>query len=190
GLGDAVNHACNHVGDEPFMVLLGDCILRSNTETPVSKQLMEVYEEHGSSVIGLERVDPSLVYRYGVVGGTSVSERVLKVDQFVEKPPVEEAPSNLVIAARYLLMPEIFDYLEVVPRGVGNEIQLTDAMALMLKDQDMHALEFDGIRYDIGNKLNFIKTNLLFGLEREDMKEELKQWIIELTAKMEGVKQN
>lgn len=190
GLGDAVNHARNHVGDEPFMVLLGDCILRSNTETPVSKQLMEVYEEHGSSVIGLERVDPSLVYRYGVVGGTSVSERVLKVDQFVEKPPVEEAPSNLVIAARYLLMPEIFDYLEVVPRGVGNEIQLTDAMALMLKDQDMHALEFDGIRYDIGNKLNFIKTNLLFGLEREDMKEELKQWIIELAAKMEGVKQN
>lgn len=189
GLGDAVNHARNHVGDEAFMVLLGDCILRSNTSQPVSKQLIDVYEEHGSSVIGLERVDPSLVYRYGVVGGKSVSESVLKVDQFVEKPPVEKAPSNLVIAARYLLTPEIFDYLEVVPRGVGNEIQLTDAMALMLKEHDMYALEFDGKRYDIGNKLNFIKTNLLFGLEREDMREELQKWVIELAAKMERIKQ-
>ncbi|MDW3648717.1 MAG: UTP--glucose-1-phosphate uridylyltransferase GalU [Bacteroidia bacterium] len=189
GLGDAVNHARNHVGDEAFMVLLGDCILRSNTSQPVSKQLIDVYEEHGSSVIGLERVDPSLVYRYGVVGGKSVSESVLKVDQFVEKPPVEKAPSNLVIAARYLLTPEIFDYLEIVPRGVGNEIQLTDAMALMLKEHDMYALEFDGKRYDIGNKLNFIKTNLLFGLEREDMREELQKWVIELAAKMERIKQ-
>lgn len=183
GLGDAVLHAKQHVGDEPFVVMLGDCILRSNTDTPVSKQLINVYEEYGSSVVGLERVDPDLVYRYGVVGGEELEDRTYKVEQFVEKPPVDEAPSNLVIAARYLLEPEIFDYLEIVPRGVGNEIQLTDAMALMLKDRNMYALEFDGTRYDIGNKLNFVKTNLLFALEREDMKEDLEKWLIELVAK-------
>lgn len=187
GLGDAVMHAKHHIGDEPFVVMLGDCILRSNTPSPVSRQLIDVYEEYGSSVIGLERVDPSRVYHYGVVGGVEIDNRTHKVDQFVEKPAVEDAPSNLVIAARYLLEPEIFDYLEIVPRGVGNEIQLTDAMALMLKDRDMYGLEFDGKRYDIGNKLDFVKTNLLFAMERADMKEDLEKWVIELAASMAEV---
>ncbi|MEM6802015.1 MAG: UTP--glucose-1-phosphate uridylyltransferase GalU [Bacteroidota bacterium] len=185
GLGDAVRYAKYHVGNEPFLVLLGDCILRSATQTPVSRQLIEVYEKYQGSVIGLERVDPALVYRYGVMDGEEIEHRSFKVNQFVEKPPIEEAPSNLVIAARYLLMPEIFTYLETVPRGVGNEIQLTDAMAMMLKDQAMYALEFEGKRYDIGNKINFIKTNLLFGLEREDMKEELEAWLIALANEIQ-----
>ena len=189
GLGDAVRYAKYHVGNEPFLVLLGDCILRSATQIPVSRQLIEVYEKHQGSVIGLERVDPALVYRYGVMDGVEIENRTFKVDQFVEKPPVEEAPSNLVIAARYLLMPEIFSYLEKVPRGAGNEIQLTDAMAMMLKDQAMYALEFEGKRYDIGNKVNFIKTNLLFGLERDDMREELREWLIALAEEMKKPEQ-
>lgn len=189
GLGDAVRYAKYHVGDEPFLVLLGDCILRSATQTPVSRQLIEVYEKHQGSVIGLERVDPTLVYRYGVMDGVEIEDKTYKVNQFVEKPPVEEAPSNLVIAARYLLKPEIFSYLETVPRGVGNEIQLTDAMAMMLKDQAMYALEFEGKRYDIGNKINFIKTNLLFGLQREDMREELRDWLIALAEEMKKSEQ-
>jgi len=190
GLGDAVLHAKHHIGDEPFVVMLGDCILRSHTPSPISRQLIDVYDEYGSSVIGLERVDPSKVYHYGVVGGTEIEEGIHKVEQFVEKPAVEDAPSNLVIAARYLLEPEIFDYLEVVPRGVGNEIQLTDAMALMLQDRDMYALEFDGKRYDIGNKLDFVKTNLLFAMEREDMREDLQKWLIGLVAEMAEVQKS
>ncbi|MEO1448779.1 MAG: UTP--glucose-1-phosphate uridylyltransferase GalU [Bacteroidota bacterium] len=176
GLGDAVRYARHHVGQEPFVVMLGDCILESD-QKPVSRQLIEAFEEKGGPVIGLEAVDPSLVYRYGVMGGTELAPNLYQVETFVEKPPVEEAPSNLVIAGRYLLTPDIFDYLDRVPRGVGNEIQLTDALAMMLKDRALYALKFDGIRHDVGNTLNFIKTNVLFGLQRPELEADLRSWL-------------
>ena len=184
GLGDAVRYARHHVGQEPFAVLLGDTIMESHSNTPITRQLIEVFEQYQASVVALESVDPSLVFRYGVIGGKEVEDRIYKVNEFVEKPPVEAAPSNLVIAGRYVFTPAIFDYLKIVPIGINNEIQLTDAMSLMLKDRAMYALHFDGKRHDIGNKLDFIKTNLLFGLKREDMAEELKKWVKELAQEL------
>lgn len=177
GLGDAIRYARHHVGNEPFAVLLGDSIMESYDKEPVTKQLMEMYNQHQASAVALEAVDPSLVYRYGVMGGEEIGKNRYKVAEFVEKPAPEDAPSNLVIAGRYVFTPEIFSYLEQIPRGVNNELQLTDAMQLMLKEHAMYALNFNGQRHDIGNKLDFIKTNLLFGLQREDMAEELKAWI-------------
>lgn len=177
GLGDAVRYGFHHVGREPFVVLLGDSILETYDNKPVTRQLIDMYETHGRSVVAMEEVDPSLVYRYGVMDGTSLGNGMYKVNGWVEKPSVETAPSNLVIAGRYLFTPEIFDYLSMIPKGVNGEIQLTDAMQLMLKDQAMYGLHFNGCRHDIGNKLDFIRTNVLFGLRHDDMKDELKAWL-------------
>lgn len=184
GLGDAVRYARHHVGQEPFVVLLGDSIMESNGGIPVTRQLIDLYERYQASVVALESVDPSLVFRYGVVGGKEVAPRVWKVNQLVEKPAVDQAPSNLVIAGRYLFTSDIFEYLNQISRGVNNEVQLTDAMALMLKERAMYALHFDGQRHDIGNKLDFIKTNLWFGLQRSDMREELTAWVKDLAKKL------
>ena len=184
GLGDAVRYARHHVGNEPFAVLLGDTIMESYNGKPITRQLMDVFERYQASVVALESVDPSLVFRYGVVGGSEVDKRIYKVNQFIEKPDPAEAPSNLVIAGRYVFTAAIFDYLKIVPRGKNNEIQLTDAMSMMLQDRAMYALHFDGMRHDIGNKLDFIKTNLLFGLKREDMGKELKSWVKELAKSL------
>ncbi len=180
GLGDAVRYGFHHVGNEPFVVLLGDSIMETYNGKPVTRQLIEMYETYQHSVVALEEVDPRFVYRYGVMDGVGLGDRTYKVNGWVEKPPVEEAPSNLVIAGRYLFTPEIFDYLSIIPKGLGGEIQLTDAMALMLKDSPMYGLHFDGTRHDIGNKLDFIRTNVHFGLQREDMNEDLTAWIKEL----------
>lgn len=184
GLGDAVRYGFHHVGNEPFVVLLGDSIMETYNGKPVTRQLIEMYETYQHSVVALEEVDPRFVYRYGVMDGVGLGDRTYKVNGWVEKPPVEEAPSNLVIAGRYLFTPEIFDYLSIIPKGLGGEIQLTDAMALMLKDSPMYGLHFDGTRHDIGNKLDFIRTNVHFGLQREDMSEDLTAWIKELADKL------
>ncbi|MEZ5039550.1 MAG: UTP--glucose-1-phosphate uridylyltransferase GalU [Saprospiraceae bacterium] len=185
GLGDAVRYGRLHVGNEPFAVLLGDTILDSSTAVPVMRQILDVFDEYQASVVALEEVPKALTHRYGVMGGKQVNGNGLyKVHQWIEKPRPEEAPSNLVIAGRYVFTPDIFDLLEVIPTGVNNEIQLTDAMRLLLKDQDMYGLHFDGKRYDVGNKLDFIKTNLLFGLKREEFGEELESWLKDLVAGM------
>ncbi|MEM7368398.1 MAG: UTP--glucose-1-phosphate uridylyltransferase GalU [Bacteroidota bacterium] len=186
GLGDAIRYARHHVGNEPFAILLGDSIMESYDGNPVTKQLMEMYDTHQASVVALEAVDPSLVYRYGVMGGEELENNRYKVREFVEKPDPADAPSNLVIAGRYIFTPEIFSYLEKIPRGVNNELQLTDAMQMMLKEHDMYALNFNGQRHDIGNKLDFIKTNLLFGLQREEMAEELSSWIQSLAESLKS----
>lgn len=180
GLGDAIRYARHHVGQEPFAVLLGDSILDSPGQAPVTRQLMDVYDRYQAPVVALEAVDPQLVFRYGVMGGKELEQGLYKVEEFVEKPAVDQAPSNLVIAGRYVFTAEIFDYLEKVGRGKNNEIQLTDAMANMLQDRAMYGLHFEGERFDVGNKLDFIRTNLRFGLQRPDMAPELKAWLKEL----------
>ena len=186
GLGDAVRYGKSFIGNEPFAVLLGDTILESFNGVPITKQLINAYEKKQASVVALEEVPQRLTFRYGVMGGEKSGENGLyKVDKWVEKPKPEEAPSNLVIAGRYVFTPEIFDLLAIVPTGVNNEIQLTDAMRLLLKDQDMYGLHFNGKRYDIGNKLDFIKTNLIMGLRQEAFGEELKAWVKELVKGME-----
>ncbi len=183
GLGDAISYARYHVGNEPFAVLLGDTLVSGHGK-PITRQLLEVYERYKSSVVALEEVPPHLVNRYGIFDGTPVDNGVLLAKDFIEKPNKEEAPSNLAIASRYVFTPEIFGYLDHTPRGKNNEIQLTDAMRMMVKKQAMYGFKIDGERYDIGNKLGFIKTNLIYGLQNEEIGGKLKEWLIDYVGKL------
>ncbi len=179
GLGDAIRYAQNHVNNEPFAVLLGDTLIESEGE-PVTKQLIDVFNRYNDSVVALETVDRSLVSRYGVMDGKEISDDIFLVNNFVEKPSVKDAPSNLVIASRYVFTPDIFDYLAKVKPGVNNEIQLTDAMQMMLQNRAMYGLRFNGRRHDIGSKIDFLKTNVIYGLRRDDLGPEFKEWLKEL----------
>lgn len=181
GLGDAVKCARDHVGNEPFAVLLGDTVM--GARRPVTRQLMDVFDRYQESVVAVEEVERAKVSRYGVIKGSAVTERLYLLDDFVEKPSPAEAPSNLVIASRYVFTPDIFGFLDRIGRGKNNEIQLTDAMRMLVRNRAMYALKFDGVRYDIGNKLDFIKTNIVFGLKHKDMARELKTFIRGLARK-------
>jgi UTP--glucose-1-phosphate uridylyltransferase len=181
GLGDAILHARDHVGNEPFAVLLGDTIFRS--KIPVTLQLAEVAEKYNGSVVGLEEVKGDMVSRYGIFDGTHLQDNIWQAKQLFEKPAVQEAPSNLAIASRYIFMPEIFSYLEKTPPGKNNEIQITDAMQALLHNEKIFGVKLQGELFDIGDKLEFIKTNVLFGMEQEDIGESLKIWIKELAGK-------
>ena len=183
GLGDAIRYARYHVNNEPFAILLGDTLVKSDEE-PVTKQLIRVFEQYRSSVVALEEVKPELIGRYGVIDGTQVSEKVFAAKDWIEKPSPEEAPSNLAIASRYIFTPEIFDYLEKVLPGKNNESQLTDAMRMMVKNHPMYGMVFKGKRYDIGNKLGFLKTNIIYGLMDEEIGEELKKWLLTFSGEM------
>ncbi len=166
GLGDAIYYARFHCGNEPFAVLLGDTILGS--VIPVTQQIIDTYEQYGHSVIAVETVPKDKVDRYGIVGGDMLSKKVLKLTEMVEKPEIGKAPSNLAIAGRYILTPDIFSALEKTERGKGNEIQLTDAMKILLNQEDIMATIIEGKRYDIGNKLDFLKTTVEFALKRKE----------------------
>ena len=178
GLGHAIYSARQFIGDEPFAVLLGDDIVES--DTPAIKQLMEVYEETGNSVIGVQEVPESETHRYGIIDPLSKKERRYEVQKFVEKPEQGAAPSNLAIMGRYVLTPEIFDYLKTQKKGAGNEIQLTDAIERMNSEHQVFAYDFIGNRYDVGEKLGFVKTTIEYALKDESMKDELKQFIKKL----------
>lgn len=176
GLGDAVYHAKDHVGDEPFVVLLGDVIIESSV--PCARQLIDVYSRYNTPVINLEKVPVEKVKNYGIVSGTEVEEGVIKIDDMVEKPSQAEAPSNLAIASRYILTPDIFSFIEKTPRGKGNEVQLTDALKLQLKEgNDMHGYVFQGKRHDIGNKLEYLKTLVEYGMKRPDIGTSFKEYL-------------
>ena len=177
GLGDAVLHGRHHIGDEPFAVLLGDTIVESNTEKPVLKELIETAEKNKASAIAVQQVPDEKVNRYGIMDGKNISENIYQVNKWVEKPDIKKAPSNLAIASRYVFTSTIFNILEKTKPGLNNEVQLTDAMHELLKKEKMYALKFNGTRYDIGNKLDFIKTNLLFGMRNEQIGKELKNWL-------------
>ena len=183
GLGDAILHAKYHVGNEPFVILLGDTLVQSE-DGPITKQLIDVYNKYKGSVIALEQVKPELVSRYGVVDGETVAHNVIKAKDWVEKPSIEEAPSNLAVASRYLFTHEIFDYLENTLPGKNDEIQLTDAMKEMVKHHPMYGMKFNGKRYDIGNKLGFLKTNIEFGLKDPEIMDSLKLWLKEFAGEL------
>jgi len=182
GLGDAFRYARHHVNNEPFAVLLGDTLIESDRGS-ITQQLIEVYRQYRSPVVALEEVDSSLTHRYGIMGGEMISEKVYKVNSFIEKPDPGMAPSNLAIASRYVFTPEIFNYLQQVKPGKNNELQLTDAMQLMLQEHDMYGLQFSGKRYDIGNKLDFLKTNVIFGLKRRELGKDFLAWLKEYMDK-------
>lgn len=182
GLGDAINCARFHVNDEPFAVLLGDTVM--DAAVPATRQLVDVYDQYESPVVLLEEVDRSRVSKYGVIDGKEVARGVYKVDDFVEKPSIEKAPSNLVIASRYIFTPDIFDYIARTKPGKGGEIQITDAMGMMVRDRDMYGVKLEGRRCDIGNPEGFVRTNIEFALKRDDMAENIREYIKKLAGQL------
>ncbi|MEK5037402.1 UTP--glucose-1-phosphate uridylyltransferase GalU [Sporosarcina sp. FSL K6-3457] len=168
GLGHAIWCARKFIGNEPFGVMLGDDIVRS--ETPALKQLIEQYEKTGSSVIGVEEVHADNIHKYGVIDAFPVDKNLLQIRNLIEKPSKENAPSNLAIIGRYILTPEVFSILEEKKIGKGGEIQLTDALQRLKAIQDIYAYKFEGKRYDVGEQLGFIETTLAFALERPELK--------------------
>jgi UTP--glucose-1-phosphate uridylyltransferase len=178
GLGDAIRYAKLHTGDEPFAVLLGDTIIDS--VIPVTQQLVDIYEQYKQSIIACEIVPKEKVSRYGIIGGTEISDRIWEVKDLVEKPEVEKSPSNLAIAGRYILTPEVYKMLEETTRGKGNEIQLTDALRLLLKKERIISYTIEGKRYDIGNKMDYLKTIVEFALKRKEFSASFKEFLIEL----------
>ncbi|WP_078555851.1 UTP--glucose-1-phosphate uridylyltransferase GalU [Bacillus alkalicellulosilyticus] len=184
GLGHAIWCARKFIGNEPFAVLLGDDIVQA--DKPCLKQLIDVYDRYHSSVIGVQEVAPEDVSKYGVIGprGSNIEENVIQAETFVEKPSIEEAPSNYAIMGRYVLRPEIFDILENLPPGAGNEIQLTDAIKVLNESQAVLGYNFDGKRYDVGDKLGFIKATMDFALQRDDLSDDVAQYIKEAYEKL------
>ncbi|MEE1155987.1 MAG: UTP--glucose-1-phosphate uridylyltransferase GalU [Methanobrevibacter sp.] len=168
GLGDAISCAEKHVGGDAFAVLLGDSITKG--PKPCTKQLMEVYEKYDSSVISLEAVAQDKIERYGIIDGTQVEPNIYQINQLVEKPPANEAPSNLAIMGRYVLTSDIFDKLDETEAGVGGEIQLTDALS---KLDSIYGFTFEGKTYDIGNRFEWLKTSIEFAMDDEESKNDL-----------------
>ena len=175
GLGHAVWCARNFIGDEPFAVLLGDDIVQS--ETPCLQQLMNEYDETLSSIIGVQHVPENETHRYGIIDPLTAEGRRYQVKNFVEKPEKGTAPSNLAIMGRYVLTPEIFMFLEKQQTGAGGEIQLTDAIQELNQIQRVFAYDFEGKRFDVGEKLGFVKTTVEFALQNDEIKEELLEFL-------------
>ena len=175
GLGHAIYTAKQFIGNEPFAVLLGDDIVES--DNPAIKQLMEQYESTGKSVIGVQTVPETETHRYGIIEPKSQDERLYEVNRFVEKPEQGTAPSNLAIMGRYVLSPRIFNYLETQTEGSGGEIQLTDAIERLNKDDKVYAYDFEGQRYDVGEKIGFVKTTIEYALKDEEMRDEIIRYL-------------
>lgn len=188
GLGDAVACASSFIGNEPFAVLLGDDIVHS--EKPCLKQLIDTYEKYETSIIGVQSVLDKDVSKYGIIAPKSgvVIADVISVETFVEKPALRKAPSNYAIMGRYILQPEIFDVLADLKPGAGGEIQLTDALIELNKQQPILAKEFSGVRYDVGDKLGFIKATIDFALMRDDLKNDVLEYIGSVLDKESFVK--
>lgn len=173
GLGHAILCASRFIGDEPFAVLLGDDVVRG--EPPCLSQLMDIYERHPCSIVGVQKVAYEDVTKYGIIEptGTALEPRLMALHDLIEKPTVKEAPSRYAIQGRYILRPEIFPILERVTPGAGGEIQLTDAIRQLNKEQTVLAYDFCGKRYDVGDKAGYLKATIDFALEREELREEL-----------------
>lgn len=179
GLGHAIHCAKTFVGDEPFAVLLGDDVVDA-PQKPCLKQMMEVFDQYQTSILGVQTVPKQETNKYGIIAGQPVAERIYKVDTMVEKPPVEEAPSNVAILGRYIITPGIFNALEQTTPGSGGEIQLTDALLRLGKKECIYAYDFIGRRYDVGNKEGFLEATVEFALKREDLREEFLAYLKQL----------
>jgi UTP--glucose-1-phosphate uridylyltransferase len=183
GLGDAVLQAKAFVGNEPFVVMLGDDLMEDTV--PLTKQLINEYHKTRSSIISVMEVAKNETHKYGIIEPKSLhSENLYDVVSFVEKPSPEDAPSNLAIIGRYLLKPEIFELLEQIEPGAGGEIQLTDAIDHLNQTQRVFAHKFEGKRFDVGDKLGFVKTNIEYGLRHPELSNDLSKYIITLAAQL------
>ena len=175
GLGDAVLKAEKHVGNEPFAVLLGDDIIKA--EIPCIKQLTNLFGRYNKSIIAVEEVPKAKVSSYGIIKGREIDEFIYRIEEIIEKPSVEEAPSSIGTVGRYVLTPAIFDCIKETKPGSGNEIQLTDAIKLLMEKEDVFAYSFKGKRYDAGDKTGYVKAIIDFALEKEDLKAEIVQYL-------------
>lgn len=180
GLGDAIKYAESFVGDEPFAILLGDDIIyNTSDELPCIKQMADIYETEESPVLGVQEVSWDDVDKYGIVNGVKTSDRITEVESLVEKPSRSEATTNLAILGRYIVTPDIFPILHETKPGKNNEIQLTDALNKLAEQRKMIAYDFIGKRYDVGNKLGFVKATVDFALHDDKIKDELLEFLRE-----------
>lgn len=177
GLGDAILKAEKHIGNEPFAVLLGDDIITN--AMPCTAQLISVYNRFKSSILSVEHVSREKISSYGIISGSYIERDLIQIDDIVEKPSPEKAPSDMGAVGRYVFVPEIFDCLKTVQPGVGNEIQLTDGIRALLKNYPVYACIFKGKRYDTGDKLGYIETIVDFALRDDQMKNELLSYLME-----------
>lgn len=184
GLGHAVLCAKAFVGDEPFAVLLGDDLIINKNGEPVLKQLIDAYDKTDSSIVGVQEVERKNVSKYGVVKPVKEDGRLIQISDFVEKPAVEVAPSNYAVLGRYVLTPRIFDILETQKPGKGGEIQLTDAIRTLMDEQNVYAYDFEGYRYDVGDKFGFVKATIDFALDRNDLSKQTAEYIKEVAKKL------
>ncbi|MDB2138654.1 MULTISPECIES: UTP--glucose-1-phosphate uridylyltransferase GalU [Clostridium] len=176
GLGHAIRCAKAFVGNEPFAILLGDDIVYNN-QKPCLKQLIECYNEYKTSILGVQTVEKESVSKYGIVDGILIEDRVCKVKGLVEKPSVDEAPSNTAILGRYIVTPKIFDILDNTKPGNGNEIQLTDALLELIKEEAMYAYNFEGKRYDVGDKLGFLEATVEYALRKPEIRDDFIKYL-------------
>lgn len=170
GLGHAIHCAKSFIGDEPFAVLLGDDIVDSST--PCLKQLINAYDEYKTSILGVQKVAKEDTNKYGILDVKHIEDRVYKVKDMVEKPDIDKAPSNIAILGRYIITPEIFNILENQAPGKGGEIQLTDALCTLAEKEAIYAYNFEGKRYDVGDKLGFLEATVDFALKRDDLRDD------------------
>lgn len=175
GLGHAILCAKKHVGKEPFAVLLGDDVIVS--KVPCILQLIQQYQKHNATILAVEHLPRSVLHRYGVIRYSSQRDHLYEVQDLIEKPSLEKAPSDLATIGRYILSPKIFDCLEKTPPGYNDEIQLTDALNLLRQHETIYAHEFQGKRYDLGNKMGWLKTMIDFALQRDEFRDELLAYI-------------
>ncbi len=187
GLGHAILAAQHFIGEEPFAVLLGDDVVVS--KQPCLGQMLAVFQEYQTSILGVQTVASEVVSKYGIISGKQVDNRVYKVNDMVEKPSLEDAPSNIAVLGRYIITPEIFHFLETQDAGCGGEIQLTDALKRLAKEQAMYAYDFKGHRYDVGTKIGFIQANVEFALRSDELKDEMKEYLQKLHDNMEEMLQ-
>ena len=185
GLGHAIYTARHFIGNEPFAVLLGDDVVVSHT--PCLKQMLDVYNEYQTTVLGVQKVAHEVVNKYGIVDCKEVDERVYKVHDLVEKPQVDEAPSDIAILGRYIITPDIFSYLETQDEGTGGEIQLTDSLKRLSKDQAMYCYEFKGHRYDVGTKIGFLQANIEFALRNPEVADDMRKYLTKLNSDMDAM---
>ncbi|MDF2986119.1 MAG: UTP-glucose-phosphate uridylyltransferase [Eubacterium sp.] len=182
GLGHAIYCAKSFIGDEPFAVLLGDDIVDS--KTPCIKQLMDVYDEYRTTILGVQKVPLQDVSKYGIIAGNQIDERVYKVKGLVEKPDVEQTPSNVAMLGRYIISPRIFEFLEKAKPGKGGEIWLTDALEELMQNEAMYAYDFEGDRFDVGDRIGFLKATVEFALKRDDLSSDFTGFLKERVEKL------
>ncbi|AAO36750.1 UTP-glucose-1-phosphate uridylyltransferase [Clostridium tetani E88] len=184
GLGHAINCARTFVGNEPFAVMLGDDVVYG--DKPCLKQLIECYNEYKTTILGVQQVVREDVYKYGIVEGKHIENNVYKVKDLIEKPDVDEAPSNIAILGRYIITPKIFEILSTIEPGKGGEIQLTDALKKLSLQEAIYAYDFEGRRYDVGDKLGFLEATIEFALRKDEIKNDFEKYILGIAEQIQS----